>query len=311
MHVRAPELLPEHPSYPCANEKAHWALECANGSHGFPRPDLVVSAGDIINGEIPDYHADFRYLHDAFLDRLAPPFLPCLGNHENRQGEGIAELNEAWDHWFGPNRHNYVFTYGGLAFVVIDTSGAHRLPDEVTAARNASAERALARLRGTPTLVVTHVPLIPMREESVLKQSFGFSSWQVLDPRLLEIVEGHAESVIGVLCGHIHLTGVHERRGIHHLMPGGTCGYPADFASLAFFADRVEVALHGAPEEWLDRQGNIHGRERHGVDYTDAEHPDHESYLWGSPQERRLTIPLAGARRPLADAPLTLEIWDP
>lgn len=308
MHVRAPKLLPEHPTYPCANEKANWALECALGQHGIEPPDFVGSGGDWINGEIPNYGDDFEYLKDLILDRLPMPALPCVGNHENRQGEGIPESNVTYDACFGHDRHNYIYSFGGVAFIVVDTSGAHRTGDEVTQARNDFLEGAFARIGDIPAIVITHVPLIAFRDLEPYKASFGFSSWKVLDPRMLEIVESHADTVIAVLSGHIHLTGVRHQKGICHIMPGGTCGYPADFAALDVYPDRIEVKMVRAPEQWLDLGGNIHGQPRHSVDYTDSEHPDHESYLWGNPDERDFVIPLNGAKAPKPSEKCELKI---
>ena len=99
---------------------------------------------------------------------------------------------------------------------------------DITAGRNAFVERAFERIGSTPALVLTHVPLIAMRDEAALVPSFGFSSWTVLDEGLLAIVEERAEQVVAVLCGHIHLTAARVRRGIHHIMPSGTAGYPAE-----------------------------------------------------------------------------------
>lgn len=140
MHVDEPRYLPAYPHYPFANEKAKWAVECASGKHGFMKPDFVVGAGDIVNGKgnisMSATRDDFAYLKSSILTELDVPFLPCIGNHENCEGEGIPENNCPYDECFSPFRHNYVFTYGGAAFIVADTSGAHRTPDAVTAARN-------------------------------------------------------------------------------------------------------------------------------------------------------------------------------
>ncbi|MFN3421554.1 MAG: metallophosphoesterase family protein, partial [Armatimonadota bacterium] len=231
MHLRAPNVANRPQGYPFSNEKAKFAVECANGLHGFEPPDFVLSLGDIIDGEIPDYNQDFRFFKEFILDRLSVPFLPCVGNHENGQGEGIPERNIAYDRWFGKEWHNYAFVVGGVAFIVVDTSGAHRLGDEVTERRNSFVERAFERLKDMPIIVATHVPLIAMRDEEVLKASFGFESWKVRDERMLKIVEKHSERVIAVLSGHLHLTGVKWQKGIAHIVPSGTCGYPADFAS--------------------------------------------------------------------------------
>lgn len=298
MHVRAQDVPGRPPGYPCAEDKARWALECALGLHDIEPPDFVVSGGDIIDGELEDFDRDFRHLRSAILDRLAVPFLPCVGNHENAQGEGVPGSTDSYDRCFGASRRNYAFTCGGFAFVVLDTSGAHRLPDAVTAARNAQACRMLERLSAMPLFLVTHVPLVPMRDEPVLKESFGFSSYKVLDPGLLEALDSRAEPAIAVLTGHLHLTGALVRRGVCHITCGGTCGYPADFAAFDVYDDRVDVAMHRAPERWLDRGGDIHGIPRYARDFTDARHVGHEDYVWGTPGERSWSVPLDGARRP-------------
>ncbi len=309
MHIRSPKVSGRPVGYPFVNEKALWALECALGRHGFEQPDFVLSAGDIIDGEIPDYNEDFAFLKEFVLDQLTVPFLPCVGNHENGQGEGISELNLAYDRWFGKEWHNYVFTICGIGFIVVDTSGAHRLPDEVTGQRNAFVKRAFEFLADMPIIVVTHVPLLPMRNEGVLKASFGFESWKVRDGEFLRIVECKSERVIAVLCGHLHLTAVRWNKGIAHICPAGTAGYPADFASFDVYPDRIQMRMHSAPKQWLDIKGNIHGKPRHKVDYTDDEHPDHERYLWGNSYERELTIRLEGGKAPKVSGEKILKVF--
>ncbi|MDP6114116.1 MAG: metallophosphoesterase [Planctomycetota bacterium] len=298
IHLRAPHLFPEHRTYPLANEKAAWAVECALGKHELEPPDFVLSGGDIINGEIPDYQEDFDYMKSLILDPIDVPFLPCVGNHENRQGEGITELNEAYDRFFGERWHHYTFTCGGIGFIVVDTSGAHRNGDEVTEKRNSFVDSAFAELDDLPVILVTHVPLIAARDLEPLKASFGFSSWKVLEPGLLETVMRNAERTIAVLCGHIHLTSVQEQSGVHQIMPGGIGGYPSDFAAFDVYADRIDMKMHSPPEEILDPAGNIHGKRRHSIDYTDSQHPTHHAYIWGNENERRVSIPLAGPKAP-------------
>lgn len=309
MHMRGPQVHPRHPGYPGCNEKALWALECAQGRHELETPDFVASAGDIVDGEIADDADDFHYARRFLLAPLPVPFLPCVGNHENGQGEGIPDKNRSYDHWFGPQWHNYLFTCAGIGFIVVDTSGAHRIRDGVTAARHAFVERAFEKLGVRPTCVITHVPLIAMRQEDVLKASFGFSTWRVLDTGMLEIIESHAEQVIAVCSGHIHLTSVRQQKGIWHLMSGGTCGYPSDFISFDVFPDSLRFQMHAAPERYLNPNGNIHGRPRHPGDFTDREHPTHETYLWGNAGEREGALPLEGLKRPALTSERSLVVW--
>lgn len=302
LHVRSPLVDRRAPGYPGSTDKALWAAACARGEiAGVEPPEIIASVGDLVHGEIDDYDDDFRFFHEHVGSRLPVPLLPCVGNHENRQGEGDASLNAAYDRFFGPGWHNYLYHAGGISFLVVDTSGAHHVADEVAQRRVAFVERAFDHLGSRPVIVITHVPLVPMRQPEALAASFGFSTWKVLDEGLLQTVQSRADQVIAVLCGHIHLTGVVEHRGIYHIMPSGPGGYPSDIAAFDLFDDRLEMQML-APPDWLtpDLPGaDIHGARRHGVDYADAEHADHDSYVRGNPSERRLTIRLDGARRPM------------
>ena len=300
LHIRDRDIPGRGEGYPECNEKAAWAVACANGESTCERPDFVASVGDIICRGGDDFRADFHFLERHILQQLTVPLLPCLGNHENRQGEGVTDLNDAYDALYGPAWHNYIYTAAGLAFIVVDTSGAHRQPDEITAGRNAFVERAFDRIGPTPALVLTHVPLIAMRDEAAMLPSFGFSSWKVLDEGMLAIVEERADQVIAVLCGHIHLTAMKVQRGIHHIMPSGTAGYPADFAAFDVYADRIDVEMLRAPDDLIGdpSRGDIHGAKRHGIDYVDTAHPVHDCYMSGNADERTFSIPLEGGRRP-------------
>ena len=310
MHIRNRSVPGRNAGYPNCNEKAAWAAACAQGKPDFEKPDFIASVGDIICGEIEDYSDDFRFVDRHLIDRLDVPFLPCLGNHENRQGEGMPELNAAYDRRYGSGWHNYLYSIGGIAFIVIDSSGAHRKPDAITATRNAFVERAFDRVGDMPVFVLTHVPLIALRDEAALLPSFGFSSWKVQDEALLATVEAHADQVIAVLCGHIHLTAVRQRLGIYHIMPSGTAGYPADFAIYDVYADRVEVQMQRAPDELIGDPalGDIHGARRHAIDYIDDDHPDHESYVSGNADERCFAIKLNSGKQPDKGAPRELTI---
>jgi hypothetical protein len=134
--------------------------------------------------------------------------------------------------------------------------------------------------------------MIPIREEPVLAKSFGFVSYATKDPELLSLVDEHAESIAAVLSGHLHLTGVVVRKGVHHISVSGTASYPCDFASFDVFPDRIHMRIQSLPEELRTPETNIHGRRRHKVDFTDASHPTAESYVCGNPSERDVEITL-------------------
>lgn len=309
VHVRDTAISGRAAGYPRTNEKALWLFEWIRRARGNDAPDFVLSAGDIIDGEISDMGRDFAWLREHVLEPLPVPFLPCVGNHENGQGEGVSEAYTAYDACFGSGWRNYIFTAGGIGFLVVDTSGAHRSPDEITAARNAFVERAFERLNGMPVIVVTHVPLVSMREEEVLKKSFGFSSWRVLDPRMLQITELHRDRVVAVLSGHLHLTAARKVNGILHVTSTGTASYPSTFSVLDCYDDRLEFRIHELPDALQDRGADIHGKPRYDNDYIDAQHPAHEAYVGGNPEERAVTLPLEGFRRPADSGPRGLCVY--
>jgi hypothetical protein len=311
LHVRSPQAVANgaKPGYPRANEKAAWAVAWARGeTPGADAADFIVSAGDLIQGEFDPMELDFQYAQEAVLHPLGRPVLPCAGNHENRQGEGDVEKCRAYERSYGPDRWNYLYGVGGIYFLVVDTSGGHRFPDEVTARRNAFVARSLDALRGKPTIVVTHVPLVVVRDEVVLVKSFGFTSWYVRDTAMLACIEAHADHVLAVLGGHLHLTGVCVRNGIFHVAPSGTASFPGDLAAFDVYPDRIEVAMHSVPSEVLGagRTGNIHGTERHGCEFSDRAHANGLEYVRGTASERAFTIPLRGR----VEGDLTLRVWN-
>ena len=291
--------LPER-SYPGARARAEWAAACVGGGHGFEPVDFVMAGGDIIDGWQRRFTTEYQQLHSWLLKPLSVPFLPCLGNHETNQGHCPAGY-AAYEAQFGPGKCNYLFAYGGIGFIVIDACFDRAPPCEVWDRCHAFLRQALesvARER-LPVFIVSHVPLVPVRDEEVLVESFGFGSYYaVMDPRIRTLVGEYGDGVIAVLSGHLHLTGMMVHQGVHHLTVSGTAGYPADVATFDLFDDRVDVEVYRVPERLQDRSADIHGRPRHEIDYTDSCHPDHERYVSGNRDERSFSIPLNGPKRP-------------
>ena len=237
----------------------------------------------------PDTHLQKRLLVD-----LKAPFYPVIGNHENQQQEGSPEYEAAFHEAFGEDRGNYTLNHKGLLFVMLNDSGAPMSNSKDTGQRrNAWLARCARGIPGRSQILCCHIPLIPIREEAVLTKSFGFISYTAKDPQLLSLVDEHAESIVAVLSGHLHLTGVVIREGVHHVSVSGTASYPCDFASFDVFPDRIRMQLHSLPAKLQTPDTNIHGRRRHNVDFTDATHPTPESYVRGNPSERDVVIALA------------------
>ena len=285
-------------TYALANEKLDYLCRAINTGAHFPVPDFVIGLGDMVHGgSLASLAPDVAVLQPN-LAQLTCPFYPVMGNHENVQREGDPDYESPYVAAFGADRVNYTFKGGPIRFVVLNNSGA-------PASNRQSAGQARNRwLRGVlessppmPVILCCHIPLVPVREEAVLKQSFGFGSYIAHDDELLGLVDAHADRIVAVLSGHLHLTGVVQRHGVHHIVVSGPASYPCDFASYELFADHLRVRMHSLPPEYLTPATNIHGLRRHNTDYTDADHTTHELYIRGNPQERALEIPLAGSKR--------------
>ncbi|MBI5685298.1 MAG: metallophosphoesterase [Verrucomicrobia bacterium] len=279
--------------YEKANEKARWLIEAAASGRHFARPDFVVGVGDLIHGErVENLAPDLRLLHEM-LKPLRVSFYPVVGNHEVVQQEGSAKHEQAYHETFGDDRVNYTFTHGGILFIALNNSGACCVGPAVVKSRNDWLRRELEGAPGVPKIILCHIPLVPLREEAVLAKSFGFRSYMDHDGETLRIVETHANSVIAVLSGHLHLTGVTRRNGIVHVSIAGTASYPCDYALYRVFADRIEARVHQLPARLVTPKTNIHGKPRYPRDFVDAKHPTPWQYVAGRADERTFTIPLA------------------
>ncbi|MBM3889230.1 MAG: hypothetical protein FJ388_08905 [Verrucomicrobia bacterium] len=294
--------------YEKANEKARWLIEAAASGRYFARPDFVVGVGDLIHGErIENLGPDLQLLREM-LKPLRVPFHPVVGNHEVIQQEGSAKHERAYREAFGDDRVNYTFTHGGVLFIALNNSGACCVGPAIVKARNDWLRRELECAPGVPKIILCHIPLIPLREEAVLAKSFGFRSYMDHDGETLKIVEAHSDSVIAVLSGHLHLTGVVQRKGIYHISIAGTASYPCDYALYKVFADRIEVSVRQLPSRLVTPKTNIHGRPRHPRDFVDGQHKTPRQYIAGRPDERAFTIPLSRNHAVEHHRPLTLSL---
>ena len=283
-------------SYRLANEKMKYLVDWANDTKRLPRPDFVIGIGDMAHGGSLQSLAPDIQLQKRFLSDLRIPFYPVVGNHENVQQEGRPKYEAAFREAFGDDRTNYTVKHKGLLFVMLNNSGAPKSNSvAVGRRRNEWLRGILDASADLPKIVCCHIPLVPLRDEPVLTKSFGFISYAAKDKQLLSLVDQHAKSIVAVLSGHLHLTGVVTRNGVHHVSISGTASYPCDFASYDVFPDRIQLRVHSLPEKLLTPKTNIHGRPRHKIDYTDSGHPTHESYIKGNPSERAVDIVLYNA----------------
>ena len=165
-------------AYRLANEKLQWLVASLNAETLFPRPDFILGIGDMIHGGSLDrLTPDFGLLKKT-LAGLKCPFYPMIGNHEDVQQEGDGRYEAAYRAAFGDNRLNYAFQQGGIHFIALNDSGAprtNRMP--VGRRRHDWLRRQLEASPNVPKIICCHIPLTPVREEAVLRKSFGFASY--------------------------------------------------------------------------------------------------------------------------------------
>ncbi len=276
-----------------ANKRIDWLFDRIRARDWLPAFDFVMVIGDFVHGGALETIQEEMPLMHARLNALGVPYYTVTGNHENRQSEGDDQYEAPYRAAFGSNRAHYSFVHKGIEWIVLNNSGsASRRPAEVYAERARRLETMLAANPRLPKVLCCHIPLVPVREEPVLKASFAFSSYKTMEPEILEIVQGKSSHIRAVLSGHLHLTGKVQRGKVHHVSISGTASYPHDMALYSVFPGRIEAEVVRLPSDLLAPETNIHGARRHKRDFTDTTHPDYSSYLMGTPAERRWTIAL-------------------
>ena len=262
-----------------------------------PPVDFVIGVGDLIHGGSLERLAPDLEVLRGILKPLPCPFYPVIGNHEVVQQERSAQYLQPFIDSFGRERLDYTFIFKGILVVALNNSGASS--SEAAAIRNAWLEKVFNENPQRPKILFCHIPLIPLRERDTLAKSFGFASYCDQDADTLKLVEQHADTLIAVLSGHLHLTGMKMRDGICHFSLSGTASYPSDGAAVfEVFRDRIEVHVKPLPEELAHATTSLHGRPRHQQDHVDAHHTSAEAYQCGLASERSFTLPLTGPRRP-------------
>lgn len=267
----------------------------------FPRPDLVLLAGDLI--DIPGEPA-LRRFNELAGPLLAGRTLVVPGNHDVQPPETPDPADPLWS-LLSAHPAGEAVRFHGVNFILLNDADGDKRTYPWSEARNRWFAETLERCAGEPVIVAAHVPLVALRDPEPLAAGFDFPTWKNQDPQeaLLRLVDRHAGSIIAVLSGHLHLTGRVERNGVSHIVPAGLMSWPYDVGRYDFYPDRVEVRMVSLPADAVDpgalrRHRLCNGvHDRHARAYTDTRHPTPEGYIRGLAEERAFTIPLQGAKR--------------
>ena len=275
-----------------ANRRAEWMLGQFEKGGSMTDVDFVILAGDMIHGEnLPTITTEMKAFKER-LDRLVLPYYPVCGNHEIQQAEGNADYEQPYRYAFGDDRFDYVIPAGPVEIVVLNNAGTFHVTKERREERYLALKRLLATRPKVPKILVCHIPLVCVRDHDVLEESFGFISYRCLDRELLDLVEAPGSPVKLVISGHLHLTGMTERKGIKHLSTAGTASFPHDYALLEITNDDIQIEVCNLPEYLHEPASNIHGPPRYPEGYTDEAHFSHQTYVCGAAAERSFKIPL-------------------
>ena len=283
-----------HPTYRDANRRARWLIENLTNPNFFPPLDFVLLNGDMIHqGTLESNRGAFDYLK-TLLPELPVPFYPVVGNHEVSQHEGDPLWEAPYVETYGEGKQFYAFEHRGIAFVVFNNAGTGEgWAGEIYRFRVERLTDLLEEHGGTPTIVVCHIPVYPIRQEEILAQSFGFHSWRTVEPEIGEVLANHP-SVVAIVSGHLHLTGMARHHGMAQIVFAGTASYPHDVGLFTVSRSTITVEAIRLPSDLLVPETNIHGAKRHGVDYVDEDHPTYTQYLMGNSQERLFALPWKG-----------------
>ena len=280
-----------HPTYRDANRRAHWVIENLSNPEFFPPLDFVLLNGDMIHqGTLESNRDAFAYWR-TLLPALPVPYYPVVGNHEVSQHEGDPLWEAPYVETYGEGKQFYAFVHREIAFIVFNNAGTGEgWGEEIYRSRYERLKELLEEHTGTPTLIVCHIPVYPVRQEDVLAKSFGFHSWRTVEPEIGRLLEEHP-SVIAILSGHLHLTGMTRQQGMAQIVFAGTASYPHDLGLFTVSQSAITVEALRLPSDLLVPETNIHGAKRHGIDYTDGDHRAYTQYLMGNSQERIFTLP--------------------
>ncbi|MBI4375688.1 MAG: metallophosphoesterase [Elusimicrobia bacterium] len=196
--------------------------------------DFMIQLGDMVSCGRPNlYQRFFEQLEGVGISK---PYLTVLGNHDRSNPHGGSH-SRLYRSLFG--RSNYHFDYGGVRFVVLDSSR-----QRVTKAQL----KWLSMVFDTPLrkLVFTHIPPVMLRlwGGAVAHHMGGFSDGAHEFTDLMSDM-----GVERVYMGHVHGFGVQDYKGVRYILTGGGGSplYPCGVERFHHYLT-VSIGPHGISE---------------------------------------------------------------
>lgn len=290
LHMPGPALEKSGDEARARANRARWLLDAvrnsATGGSTLPAVDLVLGVGDFVQGNDPESLVTELDLFASLTRTLQVPFYPVLGNHDYQEGDADTDLR--FLRACGHSALSYSFEHEGITFIMFDNRPLSSPQPE--AERTGWLRTTLERHGDMPKIVCCHVPLVPLRDQRSMDEA-GVEGCSAETIETLRAVEDHANSVLAVLTGHLHLSGFRCTRSIFHICIGGTAVFPCDFALYTVYADRIEVEVRQLPLDLVSNAATCgYSCEKLGIDLVDGDHATNIEFMMGTYDERRFVI---------------------
>jgi 3',5'-cyclic AMP phosphodiesterase CpdA len=182
-------LAPGETQYLDNNQLLTEAIRSLNDED--PGPDAVLGTGDLTNWARPDQYEQLA----ALIEPLAAPFLPLVGNHDDRD-----LMRRTFPHvpWADTEHASWVTTVGDVTVVGLDSSDPGHHGAAFDDDRATWLDSTLASSGEQPVVLALHHP--PFITGIAWMDAFGFRN---LD-RLQGLIGDHAGRIARIVSGHIH-----------------------------------------------------------------------------------------------------------
>ncbi len=286
-------------------------ISSINLEKNFPLPDFVLVVGDFINGSgLNLLQPECEYAR-KILDELKCPYYTVVGNHEVLNTEDNPRFLNAYVRTFGQDRVNYSFVHKGFQFILFDDSNGLGTGNDATFLRNEWLINTLKANENYPKFIICHIPLVALRDDKVLDKSFGYWTYKLRGDDTFRIIENYSDTVIAVLNGHVHLTGMTKTNNywlsflfpgendIYHIAPSGLASYPCHYAHYTVYENRIDVRMIQVARDLVTPLSNIHGKQFHNQEFLDSGHKSPDAYVCGNKDENIFSIPLPKRKGPV------------
>lgn len=255
-------------------------------------PDFILVTGDIASHQSRDAVFAARDL----LDSLGFPYYPMPGNHDTLSQRMRDWFLDAFQSRLPGGDTVYSFTHKGLHFCVLDAWWKWRdeslcpvaeqsLHDpsviSMHGARWALPPHEIAWLEddltehaGTPTIIATHYPAIPIPrrlKRTGLRDAGHLENGDIL----IELPQRHPQ-VKAVFSGHVHMHVIEPHDGVMHVITGSMPEFPCEYRDVCVYSNRMEIHTCLLSDSSFAGRSLIPNR----------------SYTAGMPEDRDAVIPL-------------------